>query len=245
MGGPGSGKTAICCQLSWPTAETGKQVWLNKRLLAFHFCQAHNVSSLSLSTFIRGIVQQTCRTNLIPGYKDKLTDAHIQSLLHPVECERHPDEAFKQAFIHPIQNCKAPASNVIMLVDSVDQTCIRAINDATNSGTIADLLAAHHAMFPQWLLLVCTCTTRSRSVTKMFTGFRKIVLDDLRKSYIVRDVQQYILCRLDLEEKLRRHMSRDTAEMLNQLHIKCYGCFLYLEKVSFISTFTNIIESLR
>lgn len=26
-------------------------------------------------------------------------------------------------------------------------------------------------------------------------------------------------------------MSRDTAEMLNQLHIKSNGCFLYLERV--------------
>ena len=29
----------------------------------------------------------------------------------------------------------------------------------------------------------------------------------------------------------RQHISRDTAEMLNQLHIKSNGCFLYLEKV--------------
>ncbi|GLH13787.1 Ankyrin repeat and KH domain-containing protein mask [Gryllus bimaculatus] len=65
----------------------------------------------------------------------------------------------------------------------------------------------------------------------MFTGFRKISLDDLRKSQVVRDVQQYILARLDQEDALRQHISRDTAEMLNQLHIKSNGCFLYLEKV--------------
>ncbi|KAK3913362.1 Ankyrin repeat domain-containing protein 50 [Frankliniella fusca] len=65
----------------------------------------------------------------------------------------------------------------------------------------------------------------------MFTGFRKISLDDLRKSQVVRDVQQYILARLDREDSLRQHISRDTAEMLNQLHIKSNGCFLYLEKV--------------
>lgn len=56
-------------------------------------------------------------------------------------------------------------------------------------------------------------------------------LDDLRKSQVVRDVQQYILSRLDQEQNLRQHISRDTAEMLNQLHIKSNGCFLYLEKV--------------
>lgn len=47
----------------------------------------------------------------------------------------------------------------------------------------------------------------------------------------MRDVQQYILARIDSEDSLRQHISRDTAEMLNQLHIKSNGCFLYLEKV--------------
>lgn len=48
---------------------------------------------------------------------------------------------------------------------------------------------------------------------------------------VIRDMQQYILLRLASEESLRVHMNRDTAEMLNQLHIKSNGCFLYLERV--------------
>jgi hypothetical protein len=99
------------------------------------------------------------------------------------------------------------------------------------SRTIAELLASHHHLFPQWLLLVCTARRQSKTVLRMFTGFRKIALDDLRKSQVVRDVQHYILARLDQEDALRQHISRDTAEMLNHLHIKSNGCFLYLEKV--------------
>ena len=104
----------------------------------------------------------------------------------------------------------------------------------TSSGatTIAELLARNHAHCPPWLLVVCTARRQSRSVTRQFAGFRKVVLDDLRKAHVVRDVQQYILCRLDRDERLRLHLSRETAELLNQLHIKCNGCFLYLEKVS-------------
>lgn len=47
-------------------------------------------------------------------------------------------------------------------------------------------------------------------------------------SQVVRDVQQYILSRLDQDYSLRQHIRRETAEMLNQLHIKSNGCFLYL-----------------
>lgn len=55
-------------------------------------------------------------------------------------------------------------------------------------------------------------------------------LDDLRKSHVIRDVQQYILCKLDVNDQLKQQLDRKTAEMLNQLHIKSDGCFLYLEK---------------
>lgn len=47
----------------------------------------------------------------------------------------------------------------------------------------------------------------------------------------VRDVQQYILCRLDEEVALRRQLTPDTADMLNVLHIKSGGCLLFLERV--------------
>jgi hypothetical protein len=105
------------------------------------------------------------------------------------------------------------------------------VSSASGASTIAELLARNHAHCPPWLLVVCTARRQSRSVTRQFAGFRKIVLDDLRKAHVVRDVQQYILCRLDRDDRLRLHLSRETAELLNQLHIKCNGCFLYLEKV--------------
>lgn len=44
-------------------------------------------------------------------------------------------------------------------------------------------------------------------------------------------MQQYILCRLDEEAALRRQLTPDTADMLNLLHIKSGGCFLFLERV--------------
>lgn len=63
------------------------------------------------------------------------------------------------------------------------------------------------------------------------TGFRRMCLDDLRKPLIVRDIQQYILRRLDQEGALRRQLTPDTADMLNLLHIKSGGCFLFLQRV--------------
>ncbi|KAJ8298058.1 hypothetical protein KUTeg_024589 [Tegillarca granosa] len=232
MGGPGCGKTALCSELVWPTASQGKQRMLNKRLLAYHFCQAHDIQSLSLVNFVRGLVNQLLKSELLSGYREKLSQPEIEKYLDRSEIERNPDEAFTKVILEPLTSIEKPPQTLFVLVDSVDESYLQSLTDKSAvSRTIAELLANLHNLFPPWLLLVCSSRKQSKGVTRMFTGFRKISLDDLRKSHVVRDVQQYILCRLDQEEELRQHLSRETAEMLNQLHIKSNGCFLYLEKV--------------
>ncbi|CAL1536251.1 unnamed protein product, partial [Lymnaea stagnalis] len=232
MGGPGSGKTALGCELVWPTSPQGKQAPLRSRMLAYHFCQAHDANSLSIVTFIQNLVSQVSASGLIKDFKSQVASSVVQHVLDPVECEANADEAFKIAFLEPLHSCEPPEQTLMLWVDSIDESYLHPVNErATCSQTIAELLAEHNASFPPWLLLVCSARKQSKVVTRMFTGFRKLSLDDLRKSHVVRDVQQYILCRLDAEDGLRQHLSRDTAEMLNQLHIKSNGCFLYLEKV--------------
>ncbi|XP_053317381.1 ankyrin repeat domain-containing protein 50 [Spea bombifrons] len=234
VGGPGSGKTALCTELLWPSSPAGLQRGLHSQVLAFHFCKAQDADTLCVGSFIRGLVDQICRGGLMPGYEDKLNDPAVQSLLQPGECERNPSEAFKRCVLLPLLAMKSPSQSLLLVVDSVDEGCNAVEGEhrpSGLSGTIADLLASHHEFFPPWLLLICSARKQSRAVTKMFTGFRKISLDDLRKAYIVKDVQQYILHRLDQEEALRQHLTKETAEMLNQLHIKSSGCFLYLERV--------------
>ncbi|XP_046742659.1 ankyrin repeat domain-containing protein 50 isoform X1 [Diprion similis] len=270
VGGPGSGKTALCAELAWPSSGAGArhQRALNRRLLARHFCQARSEASLSPAQFVRSLVAQllqastdgihlsspasptpstgttslTSREAVAESYADKLrTDSEIQAALQPDVLDRDPDDALKKALLFPLLEVEPPKNCLFLLVDSIDEGQVlnppqTGTRDSRQEGdnvsrTIAELLANHHHLFPQWLLLVCTARRQSKTISRMFTGFRKISLDDLRKSQVVRDVQQYILARLDQEDALRQHISRDTAEMLNQLHIKSNGCFLYLEKV--------------
>ncbi|XP_071975481.1 ankyrin repeat domain-containing protein 50 isoform X1 [Engystomops pustulosus] len=234
VGGPGCGKTALCTELLWPSSPAGLQRGLHRQVLAFYFCKAQDSDTLCVGNFIRAMVDQICRGGLMPGYEDKLNDPSVQKLLQPGECERNPSEAFKRCILLPLLALNAPPQSLLLVVDSVDEGCNVTEGEhrpSGLSGTIADLLATHHEFFPPWLLLICSARKQSRTVTKMFTGFRKISLDDLRKAYIVKDVQQYILHRLDQEEALRQHLTKETAEMLNQLHIKSSGCFLYLERV--------------
>lgn len=40
VGGPGSGKTALCTELLWPNSAQGTHRGLHQQALAFHFCRA-------------------------------------------------------------------------------------------------------------------------------------------------------------------------------------------------------------
>ncbi|TNN41149.1 Ankyrin repeat domain-containing protein 50 [Liparis tanakae] len=92
VGGPGSGKTALCTELLWPAAARGAQ----RQSLAFHFCRADDSDTLCVGGFVRGLVAQICRGGLLPGYEEKVRDPAAQSALQPGECERNPTEAFKR-----------------------------------------------------------------------------------------------------------------------------------------------------
>lgn len=241
LGGPGSGKTALCTELLWPTSAPAAQRGLHRRGLAFHFCRPDDTHTLSAAAFVRALVLQIRRGGLLPGYEDKLQEPVAQSALQPGECERNPSEAFKRCVLLPLLSVPPPPQALFLLVDSVDEGWRVGVGPGEVEGgqrsnpapprTIAELLANHHQFLPPWLLLVCSARRQNKNITRLFTGFRRISLDDLRKAYIVKDVQQYILHRLDQEEALRQHLTKETAEMLNQLHIKSSGCFLYLERV--------------
>ncbi|XP_068122575.1 ankyrin repeat domain-containing protein 50-like [Hyperolius riggenbachi] len=224
-GAPGAGKTALCTEVLWPSSEAGKNSRLSSRVLAYHFCQAHTHTSLDPLHFIQSLARQLRHSPLIRGYHGEVDTS---------ACKGDLREIFKRVVILPLAELPPPSQNLLLLVDSVDETCCCCHSDgfgAESSCTIAELLADHHELLPPWLLLVCSARRQNKTVTRMFTGFRRLCLDDLRKAHIVRDVQQYILCRLDSQETLRQHLTLDTAEMLNQLHIKSNGCFLYLERV--------------
>ncbi|XP_068428911.1 ankyrin repeat domain-containing protein 50 [Clinocottus analis] len=227
-GGPGAGKTALCTEVVWPTSKAGLAVGLAPRCLASHFCQREDQRTTSPWRFVLSLVEQLRASPLLsPGYQEILNSPSVSSCLEPVACQRHPDDTFKRAVLGPLLDLPPPARTLMVLVDSLDV----AGEESGKSGSIAQLLADNQHLLPGWLLLVCSIRRHNKAMCKMFSGFHRISLDDLRKPPPVRDVQQYILCRLDEDTTLRRQLTPDTADMLNLLHIKSGGCFLFLERV--------------
>lgn len=210
VGGPGCGKTAFFQEIVWPTAAAAeaRQHTLCRRVLAHHFCQAHDTRTLAVPGFVLSLVRQLCRREedgLLTGYQDRLRDGEAAAALEPAACARWPDEAFKKAVLFPLLEIDPPGQPCLLLVDSVDESLLVQVNGSGGAGggshhhhhhhhrhhrhdqqkegggskggggsrTVAELLAAHQQLFPQWLLLVCSARKQSKTITRMFTGFRK------------------------------------------------------------------------
>jgi len=237
VGGPGAGKTALCTELVHPVGQ-GRQKSLSGRVVAHHFISVHRPESASVSDFVRRMVDQLAASDLLSGYADKLKDAELAESLETANLARDPDEAFKRAVVFPLLEMDAPPHAVVLVVDSLDEPL--AVNWNAELGpeeadgcslTIAELLANHCHLLPAWMVPVLTMRRQNKAMARLFSGFKKVALDEVRRGSVIRDVQQYILGRLEKESALRKHLTRETAPALNLLHIKSHGCLLYVQTV--------------
>lgn len=183
---------------------------------------------------------KSCRTTTADEYYEMLiSNPDIYESLYADNIEKNPDDCFKKAILFPLLELTPPKNALLLLIDSIDENYINEGNlistlkgrNSTKSRNIAELLSNHILLFPKWLFLVCTAKKQNKHITKIFNGFKKITLDDLRKSHVVKDVQEYIINRLNTDFKGSINLSKEVIESLNQLYIKSNGCILYLQKV--------------
>lgn len=183
--------------------------------------------------------EKDCRTILANAYFNMiLQNSEIFDSLIVDNIEKNPDDCFKKAILFPLLELAAPKSVLLMLIDSIDEnflndgTLITTLKGKNNSKSrnIAELLSNHIHLLPKWLFLVCTAKKQNKHIVKLFSGFKKLTLDDLRKSHVVKDVQQYIINRLNIDFR-GINLNKEIIDSLNQLYIKSNGCLLYLRKV--------------
>ena len=187
-----------------------------------------------------------CRTILADSYFNMiLQNPEIFESLIIDNIEKNPDDCFKKAILFPLLELVPPKSAQLMLIDSIDEnylndgTLITTLNKKSNtkSRNIAELLSNHIHLLPKWLFLVCTAKKQNKHITKLFSGFKKLTLDDLRKSHVVKDIQQYIINRLNVDFR-GINLNKEIIEALNQLVLKSNGVLLFVERI-----FNGILKS--
>lgn len=234
LGQAGSGKTSVCQQLLHPNENDSIQKALSANIIAYHSCESDSQQSCDVGQFIRNIALQLGKHEKLAKYKELYNSNNIQDIVNKEHQNEEIINVFKKVIVDPIKSCDVQDHRLLLIVDSIDESLFEGgSSQDTDVITICNLLviSLQQNLFPPWLRLIITARRQSRDMMKMFSGLKKITLDDLKKSYVVKDVQQYILDRLDSEPALRKHLTRHTAEQFNLLHVKSNGCILYLEQI--------------
>lgn len=197
--------------------------------------KVHVVGNLVLS-----VVVQLLDSDKLPGYRDSLLDGG-RYCIDVAAVRSDPESAFKSLVLFPLRQLPPPKHSLFLLVDNVDGDGYHeTTNDEEAPPSAAELLSRCRPLLPPWLVLVVTArrAPSSRAISKLFSGFRKLSLDDLRKSAVAKDVSQYIVARLAEDPTLKARLlpegaagAGEAAAVLNQLHIKSDGNLLYLERV--------------
>jgi hypothetical protein len=203
-GSPGSGKTAFLTELCYPTSRTNEKHVGS--ILAKYFLISSSNETKTISHFIKSISSQINKKIKNLNLPNK--DEDIQSLI------KKWNQILNLAAI--------PDRKHLLVVDALDL-----------SDDVLNIILC--LQFPKWIMPVYSIShihgqRSTKEKIKMFSSFlNRIYFDDIRKEHISRDSQQYILRRLETDSKLKSLVTKDSAEMLNQLHIKASGCFIYLE----------------
>lgn len=229
-GEPGCGKTNVCNEFVQPTS--AKSAALAKRVVWHWFCRPGE-NTRSVSRFVRHLARDLCNVPLVSGYRLALqANSHARSVLETKHCSTNPDDALRLGVLLPLSSIPSPpAEKCLLVVDGVSLVSYGSPADSTRSvrsRNIAELLANHRRLLPPWLVLLVTCR---RDTLDLFKGFLEIPLDSTRNDDVGRDLQRYVLRRLDGDKRLRNGLNRLAAENINELRVASKGCFLYLELV--------------
>jgi len=226
-GGSGAGKTTFCRQMQEEKSSSRKHTLLRNKMIASYICPNKKlVSGSYIIQFLHSIYSQLTETPALLRFQEQKESGWLR------EAVDDPDDVFKRIILFPLLECEVQHKVVILLVDGLDLDSIppHAAASGEPSKSIPELLSRHAHLFPRWLLPVFT-TRQATAITAHFPGFRRISIDDLRKTQVIQDIQQFILARLQHDKSIARQITKDSTELLSLLHVKSAGCFLYIKKV--------------
>ncbi|RWS25067.1 Ankyrin repeat domain-containing protein 50-like protein [Leptotrombidium deliense] len=205
LGCPGAGKTVLLRKL----LKTNK---FRRSILAYYECT--DISDVlhflhHLESQIKEKIEP--RKNNSNDEKAKTEGAESVEL----------DDLFRQLILYPLLECDkiTDEHRHLIVVDSVD------INK-----DICEIVSHHIHILPKWIHVIVTARSKRRKgFTKMFSGSRKIVIDEMRKVSVISDMKCYIVHRIKTMNC--PPLGHAAKKALNQIGIKSNGCFLYVKLI--------------
>ncbi len=225
--GFGVGKTAFMAQLV-ENNSTGLP------LVAQHFCQGGQNTTLSPGRFVTSIAAQIAEN--LPAYRRRLQAPDAVALLDQLKnASLQPEDAWNQAVVSLLNDIDAPGIDHLLVVDALELTLkYRPATGEPSDVGISDLLAAGTNL-PPWLRILATSRYEDEVVTSLTARhFRHIPirpdsaenLNDLRTYTVAR-------CQVDSLKAVIKNAKLSSLQVANKLCDPKLsgGKMLYVESV--------------
>ncbi|XP_068681718.1 uncharacterized protein [Montipora foliosa] len=204
-GNAGMGKSVI-------SAVTCKRMKEAGRLSGSHFCQHKNVRYRSPQLMLQSLASHLSHT--LPEYKKSLVEK-LSRNLGPVELNSMGvEELFALLFKEPLNNVKDPGSNILMVIDGLDESEYQGRNE------LLDVIANQFSRLPQWIRFFVT--TRSEiNITDSLKHLQPLHLDENQEENL-KDIRLFFEMQLSPKIAVQQ---KDV--LLTKLVEKSEGVFLY------------------
>jgi hypothetical protein len=222
----GVGKSAFLAELL-DTGAAGLPV------VAHHFCRADISDTLEAGRFVRSLAGQLA--DALPAYRALLEADDAKELRETLDqANQKPLPAFDQAVLAPLRRIEAPATQLLLVIDALDEALdYRPEAGGSSRNTIVDLLAKEARNLPPWLRVLATSRRRPEVVESLRQGFFSIEEINAEEARNLADIHDYVVARCE-QEPLAAILSRadlSASETAEVLQAKSGGKFLYAVRV--------------
>jgi WD40 repeat protein len=222
----GVGKSAFMAELL-DTGAAGLPV------VAHHFCRADISDTLEAGRFVRSLASQLAQS--LPAYRALLEADDAKELRETLDqANQKPLPAFDQAVLAPLRRIDAPATQLLLVIDALDEALdYRPEAGGSSRNTIVDLLAKEARNLPPWLRVLATSRRRPEVVESLRQGFFSIEEINAEEARNLADIHDYVVARCE-QEPLAAILSRaglSASETAEVLQAKSGGKFLYAVRV--------------
>lgn len=222
----GVGKSAFLAELL-DTGAAGLPV------VAHHFCRADISDTLEAGRFVRSLASQLAEA--LPAYRALLEADDAKELRETLDqANQKPLPAFDQAVLAPLRRIEAPATQLLLVIDALDEALDYRPEAGGNSRyTIVDLLAKEAPNLPPWLRVLATSRRRDEVLKPLREGFFSIEEINAEEAENLVDIHAYVQARCE-QEPMAPILSRaclSAIETADVLQTRSGGKFLYAVRV--------------
>ncbi|XP_058055857.1 protein TANC2 [Anopheles bellator] len=211
---------------------------LASHIVAYHFCQADNISTCLIPDFVHSLAAQLCQAPQLAAYHEFLLGEHaLQHVLSVKECIADPERAMVMGILEPLATLrrvgKIPPKNCAILIDGL---CEAEYHRPDHGDTIASFLQRLSDRFPPWLKVIATIRTQMLEFSKGLP-YTKLSLDAwTTNESLQKDILEYVTFRINQSASIQHNVAGGRGvEIVNtSAHFKFAQHLLALTKGSFL-----------